>query len=277
MTPTNVLDVWLKSSLHRRVLVADSQQQRCGNTAVCAEGQALSFSMWTLGGKLSTLFPCSIMWGGSKKEAVGSWKCGFIASHEGMGGREGKVMIIWFSSPLILTRTLAHTVSLFHLFSRYHFSLRGSCCQFLPRLIIALLVSPCNGPILSNPEHWASALPMTKDYFIDSSLSLPVPSLCLTVLFLHSFMSSSNFLTLILFPTNGFTWPDAVQSRVPWATSLLPIAWFVLSMAANQSTKDLWFLCSGGTISLQTISNHFFMFQYRWWSTYTYCKIQRLR
>lgn len=107
-------------------------------------------------------------------------------------------MIIWFSSPLILTRTLAHTVSLFHLFSRYHFSLRGSCCQFLPRLIIALLVSLCNGPILSNPEHWASALPMTKDYFIDSSLSLPVPSLCLTVLFLHSFMSSSNFLTLIL-------------------------------------------------------------------------------
>lgn len=73
-----------------------------------------------------------------------------------------------------------HAVSLFHLPSHYHFSPWGSRCQFLPRLIIALLASPCNGPILSNPEHRARALPMTKDYFID-----PTPLFLLSVSLSH--------------------------------------------------------------------------------------------
>ena len=72
-------------------------------------------------------------------------------------GREGELML--FSSPT-LAIMLAHWLTPTHarapfpiFFSCYRFSPWGSCCQFLPRLIIALLASPCNGPILSNPEH----------------------------------------------------------------------------------------------------------------------------
>ncbi len=195
-----IWNVFMKSSLlwSSSVTVVHSyiRQQRCKDAAFCVAGEMLLFSVWTLGGKLSVWFPCYIMWGDSMNEAVGSWRRGV----RWVKGWEGKVTIIWysFSGSLHHAHTLTHPVSPFHLFSCYHFSPWGSRCQFLPRLIIALLASPCNGPILSNPEHWACALPMTKDYFIDPSFS-PLPSLCLLVSFLHFFMPSSNFLTVILY------------------------------------------------------------------------------
>jgi len=82
---------------------------------------------------------------------------------------EGQIMIVWYSvtGSLHHAHELAHFVSFPHLFSGYHSSPWESRFQFLSRLIIALLASPCNGPILCNPDDWACALPMTKDYFID--------------------------------------------------------------------------------------------------------------
>lgn len=62
-------------------------------------------------------------------------------------------------------------------FNSYHSSLWGSRCQFLSRLIIALLASPCNGPLLSNPEHRVCAMSLTKDDFIDPPFP-PSLSLC---------------------------------------------------------------------------------------------------
>lgn len=154
---------------------------------------------------------------------------GSLVQGEGKGW-EGKVMIIWrsFSVSLHHAHTLTHAnihFPLFHLFSRYHFSPWGSRCQFLPRLIIALLASPCNGPILSKPEHRACALPMTKDYFIDSS---PHP-------FLFS-VSGSHFSTfscpavisptviLCCFPPPGSHDPMQCKAGPLWVIFSRPVA-----------------------------------------------------
>lgn len=119
-------------------------------------------------------------------------------------GHKSRVMIISYSFSGFLhhactrTNTYTHTLSPFPIFLAAIISPpRGSPCQFLARLIIALLASPCNGPILSNLERWTCTLSMTKDYFIDPSLS-PPPPCGPSVSFLHFFMPISNFLTAIL-------------------------------------------------------------------------------
>lgn len=67
----------------------------------------------------------------------------------------GKVRQCLFDIPSV-DLAYWHTLSCFSIFSVcYHFSLWGSCCQFLPRLIIAFLASPRNGPMLSNLQHRA--------------------------------------------------------------------------------------------------------------------------
>lgn len=187
---------------------------------------------------------------------------------------EGKVMIIWyaFCGPPHYAHTLAHAVFLFHLLVAIIFPPQGSHCQFLPRLIIASLASPCNGPTLSNSEHWAWALPMTKDYIIDSSPST-TPLLCLPVSFLHFFLTGNNFLTVILCCFLPLCSHDLMQCKAEplWVICSLPVvdtALFSSAWLQTQSAKDLWFLWSGGTTaSLQTLSTSSeCRFQCRWWS-----------
>lgn len=171
-------------------------------------------------------------------------------------GNDYLIFLLWPSPSRSHTRT--HCLP-FPSLSCNNFSPQGSHCQFLPRLIIASLASPCNGPTLSNPEHWAWALPMTKDYFIDSSPST-TPLLCLPVSFLHFFMTDNNFLTVILCCFLPLCSHDLMQCKAepPWVICSCPVvdtSLFSSAWLRTQSAKDLRFLWSGGaTASLQSLS-----------------------
>lgn len=156
-------------------------------------------------------------------------------------GWKGKVMIIWYSfhGPHHRTHTLAHRLCLpFPSFQPLSFVPQGSHCKFLPRHIIALLASPCNGPVLSNPEHWDWALPETKDYSIDSSL-FPVPLLYLPISFLHFFLTSSNFLTVTL----CCLLPPGSHDLMRWKAGPL---WVIRSHSVVDAPLffPAWWLCS---------------------------------
>lgn len=143
--------------------------------------------------------------------------------------------------------------------------------------IIALLASPCNGPILSNPEHWACALPMTKDYFIDPSL-FHLPSLCLSVSFLHFFMPSSNFLTVILccFLPRGSHDPMLCKAGPLWVIRTRPVvdASLFLQHGFTRAAKDFC-CCQVAAPLLQNLSTSSeCTIQCRWWSRF---KTKRLR
>lgn len=144
---------------------------------------------------------------------------GISVAGEGMGGQGNDYLIFlhWFSPPCSHTNT---HILLSLSFQCDHSSLWGSCCQFLPRLIIALLASICNGPILSNPEHWACALAILKITLLIPfpSLSICPPSLPLSLgLFSQPFHALQSFPHWypLPFPTVGFTRHHAVQSSAP--------------------------------------------------------------
>lgn len=115
---------------------------------------------------------------------------------------------------LIFFHRFSQSSSLTSIFNCYYSSPWGSCCQFLPVVIIASLVSSCNGHMLSNPDHG----PVLGEWLTITSLITPLSSLPpLRLSFLNLSMPSSNFLTAIFCCFLPLGSQDCMQHKVgPW-------------------------------------------------------------